>query len=513
MVRLKSILKWTLISMLILTIIYLGTLFYIKSEAKHHSGQNTPVMDISKLEILSGKLALTNINLLSKDSKSMISNQTVLLKDGKIESIGDSIRIPAQYKLIDGLGKYLIPGLSDTHVHPYGSKNDLLLYLVNGVTHVASMNSKGGLYLEWKEEIDKGTMLGPQMYIAAGGLSTRKGAWPKVQALFGGNAGCNTPEQARAFVKKYKAKGYDAIKAYNLDKEVYFALTDEAKTQQIPIVGHLMPSITLEEFYASEQSQLAHVEEITKAVQREFLNHSSNYYDSINGYLPYLTKKADSIAIKLKKKNVVVSSTLWIIESIPLQDFDLPNFLKTIELEYENPGVLEGSSFKAGWFPGNSKYEDPTNTDPKSLELSKKYWKIYIEAMHIMTQALVRNGVIITTGTDSIGWGAIPGFSLHDELESLRDVGLNNAQILHAATQASADWMKSNSGRIEKGRSADLVILDKNPLEDISNTRTINAVITNGKYLSRTQLDTILKNIKEINAQSRKVSIDKYLID
>ena len=130
-----------------------------------------------------------------------------------------------------------------------------------------------------------------------------------------------------------------------------------------------------------------------------------------------------------------------------------------------------------------------------------------------MTRALVRNGVILTTGTDSIGWGAIPGFSLHDELESLSNLGLSNTQILHAATLASADWMKSNSGKIEVGRSADLVILNKNPLEDISNTRTINAVISNGKYLGRKQLDTILKNIKNVNNESRKVSIDEYLIN
>ena len=217
--------------MLILTIIYLGTFFYIKSEARHHSGQNTPVIDTSQLEVISGEMAIKNISLLSTDSRSMIPDQTVLLKDGHIELIGDSIKIPSNYKIINGAGKYLIPGLSDTHVHPYGSKNDLLLYLVNGVTHVASMNSKGGLYLKWKKEISKGTMLGPKMYIAAGGLSTKKGMWPKIQAMFGGNSGCNTPEQARAFVRKYKEQGYDAIKAYNLDKDVYFALTDEAKNK------------------------------------------------------------------------------------------------------------------------------------------------------------------------------------------------------------------------------------------------------------------------------------------
>ncbi|MFY0631763.1 MAG: amidohydrolase family protein [Flavobacteriaceae bacterium] len=511
--KLKSFLKWSFISLLMLIIIYLCILFYVKSEVRHHSGQNTPVVDTSELNILSGRLAIKNISVLSKDSQSMITNQTVILKDRNIEYVGDSLIIPPEYQIIDGTGKYLIPGLIDTHAHPYESKNDLLLHLVNGVTHIASMNSKNGLYLQWEKEIEDGTMLSPKMYIAAGGLSTKKGMWPKVEALFGGNSGCNTPEQAREYVRKYKKQGYDAIKSYNLDKDVYFALNDEAKKQNIPVVGHLIPDITLEEFYASGQSQLAHVEEITKAIQKEFLSKSKKYYDSIDGYLSYMRKNADQVAIKLKEKNVVVSSTVWIIESIPQQDFDLPNFLKTIELEYENSGILEGSTYKPGWFPGSNRYEDPSNTDPKSKKLSEQFWNIYIEAIHIMTRALVRHGVVLTAGTDSIGWGAIPGFSLHDEFESLHNVGLSNAQILHAATLAPTEWMGTNAGKIEVGRAADFVILDKSPLEKISNTRSINAVITQGKYLNRNQLDIILKNIKDANNKNRKVSIDAYIID
>ena len=105
----------------------------------------------------------------------------------------------------------------------------------------------------------------------------------------------------------------------------------------------------------------------------------------------------------------------------------------------------------------------------------------------------------------------IAGFALHAEFQRLKEIGLTEAQILHSATAAPAQWMRSNAGIIENGYRADLVLLEQNPLEDIRNTKSINAVITNGKYLNRTQLDHILKAVKDANNRSRKVNIDEYL--
>jgi imidazolonepropionase-like amidohydrolase len=128
-----------------------------------------------------------------------------------------------------------------------------------------------------------------------------------------------------------------------------------------------------------------------------------------------------------------------------------------------------------------------------------------------MTLALVRNGVAITAGTDAGNPGIVPGFSLHDELECLSKIGLSNEVVLNSATAAAAKWIGSNAGKIEVGRQADLVLLDGNPLEDIRNTRKINAVVVKGKYTDRDQLDEMLLSIKEANNRSRKISIEKYL--
>ena len=438
----------------------------------------------------------------------MLDSLTVLIKDNKIMQVTKEASIPNEYRIIDGTGQYLIPGLVDTHAHLHNSKNDLLLFLANGVTHISEMFGQER-HLKWRKEAQNGA-LSPNIFVATRKVGSQKGFMRKIRSWFGSQSNYDTPNKARKAVREYKEQGYDAIKLSTfLNAKIYDALTDEAKKQNIPTIGHLTSKVSLKGLYTSGQSQLAHIEEITKSTMVDFGGLNS---ENTKEYLTYLKKNANQIAIKLKERGIVVSSTVWIIESIPKQNFDIENFLKTIALEYQNPGEIEGSKLAKGWLPGNNSYE---NMDIKNdLELIKKhklFWKAYVDAIHIMTKALVDNGVTIITGTDSNTAGVIAGFSLHDEFESLYKCGMTNGQILYAATVAPAQWMQSNAGKIETGYRADLVLLDKNPLENIKNTKTINAVITNGKFLNRTTLDKILQSIKDANNKSRKISIKKYI--
>ncbi|WP_234418228.1 amidohydrolase family protein [Aquimarina aquimarini] len=299
------------------------------------------------------------------------------------------------------------------------------------------------------------------------------------------------------------------MKAYNLNREVYFAVADESKKQNIPMIGHLASELSLEDLYHSGQSQLAHVEEITKATIRDF---GGLGYDNTEEYITYLRKNANGIAIKLKENNITISSTIWLMESLPKQKFDLHNFLKSIELPYQNPGILERSKIAKGWLPGNNNYENSDiKNDPDKIKKSQLFWKTYVQAIHIMTKALADNQVTIIAGTDSNTAGVVAGFSLHDELESLSKSGLSTTQVLQAATLAPAKWMQSDAGKIEVGYRADLVLLEKNPIEDIRNTKSIHTIITNGRLLGRKELDKILQSIKEVNNKSRKKSIDKFV--
>ena len=140
----KSVLRWVFIFSITLIIIGSYGLLRIKKETRQLSGENTPVVDPSGFETISGKIAIIKVNVLSPNSEKMMPNQTVLINENIIESVTDENQIPNDYRIINAEGKYLIPGLVDTHIHPYKSKNDLLLFIANGITHVAMMSSWEG---------------------------------------------------------------------------------------------------------------------------------------------------------------------------------------------------------------------------------------------------------------------------------------------------------------------------------------------------------------------------------
>ncbi len=504
----RTIKKWSVgiaSVLLLLTIVsYIG----IKSQIKHQNGGDTERVDPTQFKSVLSALAITNVSVLSTDCTKMIDSVTVLIKNGKILKVDKNIPIPTGYKIINGAGKYLVPGFADTHVHLDQSKNDLLLYLANGVTQIAEMFGNEE-HLKWRKEAINGS-LSPKIYVATRKIGSKKGLKQKVRSWFGSMVNYTSEKKACKAVQKFKKQGYDAIKLSSfLEPKIYNAIVDEAKKQHIPAIGHLTQKVRLNEFYISGQTQLAHIEEITKSTMVDFGGlHSYNTAE----YLKYLKTHCDAIALKIKKNNIVVSSTIWIMESLPKQKFELENFIKNIELEYANSGIIEGSKMGKGWLPNYNSYE---NLDIKNNAIKRKksqlFWKAYVEAIHIMTNALARNNVTIITGTDANAACTVPGFSLHDEFVSLHKSGLSKTQVLYATTVASSKWMKTNAGKIKIGYRADLVLLTKNPLEDIKNTQTINAVITNGKLLDRNTLDKMLQSIKEANTKSRKVSIDKFI--
>lgn len=511
--KLKSSIKNWIIGFFVLLVITVTTVSCgMLSEINFSLGKHTEVVNSSQFKAVSGNLAIKNVNVLSGNSEWMLPNKTVLIKDNKIEAIKDSIAIPKEYQIIDGTNKYLIPGLIDSHVHIKKSPNDLLLYLANGITQVGEMTGMKE-HFQYQKEIEDGTRLGPDIYIASPKVSSEKGMKATFRSWFERRQqNYTTPDKARRAVRNYKKKGYKAIKLASqlFDRDIYFAVIDEAKKHNIPVIGHLPAYVYMEDLYTSGQSQLSHIASVIHSEMNEYRGVN---YKNAEAFLSYFKTKVDSIAIKLKESNITISSTLWIYESMPMQDFDLPNFLKTIELEYQNPGWLEKSKFSGGWLPGTgNSYENPDNTDPESKRQSKIYWNAQIKALHVLTQALVRHGVIVIAGTDANGaCGAVPGFSLHDELKSLANVGMSNAQVLQSATLATAKWMKINTGMIKVGYDADLVLLEKNPLKNIRNTKTINAVIANGNYFNRNTLDNMLQAVKEANNRSREVNIDEFL--
>ncbi|WP_250252365.1 amidohydrolase family protein [Chryseobacterium sp. Marseille-Q3244] len=470
-------------------------------------GKSTKVIDFSSFIKSSQIVQIRNANVLSEDCTHFIKNQDVLIKDGMIVQLSENLAINKDAVLIDGTDKYLIPGLVDSHAHLQESKNDLFLYLVNGVTYIRDMAGRA-VVLEWRKSIQKNG-LGPQMFIASRPIYSESGLMGYYYAWTRKAVDYSNKEDAQKAIKKIKEQGYDAIKMYGfVNPEMFKTTLEIAKENNIPVIGHI-PLVNLDTFYQSGQKEVAHIEEITKKTIEDF---GKSIAKNPNEYLAFLKARSAQIAKNLKQNDISVTSTVWLCESFVGQRFNLKSKLKEIELKYVNPKIVEGTPlYKSGWLPGRNGYEYNGKDDPGARKLSLTYWKTYAEAIHIMTKALVDHKVPIMAGTDATVATVVPGFSLHDELESLSKSGMTNSQAIYSATVEPGQWMKSKTGKIKIGYHSDLVLLTKNPLEDIRNTKAIEYVFFNQHIIDKTQIKMILKAIVDANNENRSIEIDEYL--
>ena len=481
-------------------------IFYTRSVLRQHKGSNIEVIDPAPFVTAHEVLGLRNVRVLAPENDRFL-RKNVVLDGARIRTITDTEELLADVDYVDGDGHFLIPGLIDTHVHLMDSKNDLYLYLANGVTTVFEMYGTD-THIQWKKEAEDGAV-SPALYVASRKIGGRDGLIPEIEDLIGNHINLTSRSDVEKAVTRHKEAGYDALKLSSyLKVETFHQILEEADRQEIPVVGHLSGQIGLENLYGSGMAQRSHMEEIVKNTMSDFGN-TWNYPDE---YLAYFESQIDDIARQLAKDDVAVSTTIWLGEQIVRQKLDLDVFIETVPLQYVNAGVAEGSEMIKGWLPGHNEYEDPgLMQNPEAAEIARAYFAAYVEALHIAARTLLEHEVTLLAGTDANVPGAVPGFSLHDELESLAAIGLSNQTVLATATTYPADFSNRDIGRIQEGHRADLVLLSADPLEDIANTRNIERVFFNGYSISKDQIEGMLQAIEDANDASRNVAIDPYL--
>lgn len=453
--------------------------------------------------------ALVDVNVLSPEGDAFVPGQAVVVDAGLIRSVMPADSVPAGLETVDGQGRYLIPGLTDSHIHLWQSENDLLVYVANGVTQVRDMNTVP-VNLRWRAEIEDGR-IGPDIFAVAPQFATfgpMEGAfvgWTQRKTIV------RTDDQVHDAVKDFAAKGYDALKSSSyLDKAGYEAMSEATRAQGIKLVGHLPIAVGLNDLWASNQSEVAHVEEFVKALDREFGGYGP---DEAEAFLEYVRERSDEVADRMIEHGISVTSTMEMVDSFQRQKLDLHTELDAAELAYENPGIAEGTVITSrgmGWMPEVNIYRWPDQWDDDRKARSRIYWQAYAEAQHILFDTFREAGVPIMAGTDANVPVRVPGFSLHEEFLALQEAGMSPAQILASATSVPSDYMGTNAGRIQAGREADLVLLRDNPLEDIAATQEIDMVVLDGRRLDRAALDGLLESVKAANDESRKVPLEQF---
>jgi len=513
--RIKKWLKYLLIMSLV---IGLGVVIWVEYEMRLMNGQFTPEIETADLNIHAGPLIIKNTHILRADASAFTPGQDVLIDDGRIIQTGVQLDAPADASIIDGSAQYLIPGLMDGHVHLRENRNNLWLYLANGVTHVRDMG--GTDYQLAVRDSDPAEVLRPDVFVSSEKVYDTP--WWQVWYMNWTRSRITMSDASQGddIVQDLVERGFDGLKISNgLTAEQYRSLVSAAHQQGLLVTGHIPNSVSLDEVFALGQQEIAHVEEITKAFDREYgLAFSDLTPQTATEYLDYVRSRSEEVAPVIKAKGIHITSVVWLMESLVRQKLALEEFLGTVELVFVDPHELEGWKLARGWLPGNHSYASSPywlETEERRQKL-KLFWDTYVDAIHIMTRALVRHEVPFTAGTDSVVTGGVAGFSLHDELESLVKLGMTPAQALRTATVIPGQWLEqvgkgSQSGQIRAGDPANLVLLNANPLIDINNTRQINSVIIHGHLLTREQLDIILERIKTINDNERSRDISAYL--
>jgi len=434
-------------------------------------------------------VVIHNVTIIDTRSGEARPHRTVIVRDGKVVEITDASAHKALKGAVNvnGTAKYLIPGLWDMHVHiifgawfPRAKDITLPLFIANGVTGVRDMGSELEPLLQWRDQIDGGKLIGPRMWIAGPMLDGPKPRFPSSVAVA-------TPEDGRRAVDDLKKRGVDFIKLQSLiPRDAVFAIADEAKKQNITFVGHVPDSVRASEMSNAGQKSFEHligIFEGSSPLEDKFLSGKKLENEFLSTYDP--SRAAALFALLAKNQTWQCPTLVWERGGnlIEMQDFSHDARARYVPAEWKD---VTWKRFTEAVHEMNV---DDLGTRQRFVEKELDV----VRAMH-------KAGVPFLAGTDTPpGVYIFPGFSLHEELQRFVAAGFTPLEALQTATLNPARFlgMEDKLGTVEKGKIADLVLLDANPLDDIHNTQKIAGVVANGRYFSRADLDKMLADVEK----------------
>ena len=437
-------------------------------------------------------IAFAGVTVIEGTERPPMSGMTVVISGDRIRTLGlaGKTSAPKGARLIDARDKFLLPGLWDMHVH--GDVRDLYpVFIAHGVTGVRIMS---GLphHRQWRKEIAGGKLIGPRLVVASPILNGPNNYWGKPDGTW---SLVENPEQGRAAVRNAIRLGSDFIKVYeSLNRDSYFAIADEAKKRRIPFVGHVPELIWAAEASAVGQKSIEHLTGILMSCSTAG---AAWMKERIAAKTPAEAPRAPNFPTTINTFSESLAADLFAV------------FRKNRTWQCPTMTVLQSS---LGWSPDNPglKYVPRTNrerwthdldTELKAATAARKaFLQRADERFLSIIGEMHRKGIGILAGTDTPNPWCIPGYGLHEELEHLVRAGLTPLASLRAATYGPAEFLGKldTLGTVEQGKIADLVLLDANPLDDIANTRKIQAVVSRGRLFERPALDAMLRRVEAV---------------
>jgi hypothetical protein len=449
-------------------------------------------------------LVIANVTVIDAAGGAPKPNRAVVIADGRISEVVEAGKVvaPADAVLIDGTGKFLIPGLWDMHAHLLDARM-LDLCLAHGVTGVRHMYSAWPLF---RVERPGGTAPGrPRVVAANGALDGPDSLFPSLMRRNLKRAADG--DAAKRAVRELHESGEEFIKVFSmLPRDAYFAAAAEAKRLGVPLAGHVPYLVTVAEASDAGQRSVEHLEGVPGACARD------------------AEACARELAALFRERTAgrADGSAPWRMQLKAHDAYDAAN-AKALFAKFVANGTWQTPTLAESW--AKSRLADPKFTGDARLgqlpETLRALWrveakdgavelpgvglkltaadldgrKLLIEAELKLVGRMHKAGVPLLAGTDTPNPYCFPGAALHDELALLVKAGLTPLEALQAATRNPARFLgrEKELGTAEKGKLADLVLLDADPLADIANVRKVAGVVAGGRYLDKKAIEKLLK--------------------
>jgi imidazolonepropionase-like amidohydrolase len=438
-------------------------------------------------------VAFVDVTVVPMDSERLVEHQTVVVQDGRITALGpsQSVHVPATAQQIDGRGKFLMPGLTDMHVHfvrealperpqtsrlstavrqpgiPASASKDhdlenrayALMFMANGVTTVRNMWGSETIDA-LASQINSGGLIGPRIYSTGPITDGNPPVWESSRIV-------ETPAQAEEAVRSDKQKGYVAIKVYSqLSKDGYNAIVAAARRQGLPVVGHVPTSVGLEGAIADRQDSIEHLDAFLTLL-------ASDGSTGKTRTIAEALQKAD-----LKKLPAIVqaikAAEVWICPTVVVYDLPRTDPVGREEASFVPPDVFVRYD---RMYPNHA-------IDPRATPQGRAVLLAIVAALH-------SGGAHLLLGTDTMKVGTLPGYSLHIELENFAAAGMTPYEAIRAGTADAAKFLHQENefGRVGKGLRADLLLVDANPLADVKNVSKLAGVLAGGRWFTALELN------------------------
>jgi amidohydrolase family protein len=429
-----------------------------------------------------GTFAFVDVSVLPMDRDRLLGGQTVVVRDGRIVAVGPSasVKVPTDAQRIDGKGKFLMPGLAEMHAHVQGpaappelNRDIMFLYIANGVTTIRAMLGAPN-QLVLRDQLKKGEVLGPTMYVAAPSLN--------------GNSSPN-PDTAMKLVRAHKAAGYDLLKLHpGLTRATYDSAVKVAREVGITFGGHVSQQVGIDRTLEVRQSTVDHLDgyiegAVADPLKRRMMSPTEQvpFSEWMSGVTD---EKITELARRTRDAGVWNVPTMFLWESL-FGSFAPETAALRPEMKYA----------PKQWVNGWINQKRNTATQQANGGVTADLARQLLAQRRKLLKAMADAGAPLLMGTDSPQMFNVPGFALHRELRLMGEAGLTPYQVLESGTKNVGLYVERDLkqdgkfGTVAVGNWADLVLLDANPLQSLDNVTKRSGVMVRGRWVPKSEID------------------------